>query len=67
MSSGEARFSYSRYSVPNADSQKATAAIPAGDFSNFVNIEGRCGGIYNYLFLDGEMCVIYCIRKARQS
>ena len=53
MSSGEARLPYGRYSVPNADSQKATAVIPAGNFSNFVNIEGRCGGIYHYLFLSG--------------
>jgi hypothetical protein len=60
VSSGEARFSYSRYNVPNADSQKATAVIPAGDFSNFVNIEGSCGGIYHYLFLsNGEMRFTY--------
>ena len=58
VSSGEARFSYSQYNVPNAVSQKATAVIPAGNFSNFVNIEGSCGGIFHYLFLsDGEMCV----------
>ena len=58
VSRGEARLSYSRYNVPNADSQKATAVIPAGNFSNFVNIEGGCGDIYHYLFLsDGEMCV----------
>ena len=62
MSSGQARFTYHggasnrRYSVLNADSKKATAVIPAGDFRNFVNIEGSCGGIYHYLFLSrGEM------------
>ena len=59
MSSEEAKFSYSQYNVPNAVSQKATAVIPAGDFSNFVNIEGHCGGIYHYLFIsDGEMDII---------
>ena len=59
MSGGWVKFSYGRYNVTNADSQKATvtAVIPAGDFSNFVNIEGSCGDIYHYLFLsDGEMC-----------
>ena len=60
MSGGQAEFSYGRYKVQNAGSQKATAVIPAGDFSNFVNIEGSCGGIYHYLFLsDGEMCFTY--------
>ena len=65
VSSGQARFTYhgqasnNAYNVPNAGSQRATAVIPAGDFSNFVNIEGSCGGIYHYLFLsNGEMCVI---------
>ena len=62
MSSGWARFRYRGYNVPNADSQKATAVIPAGNFSNFVNIEGLCGGIYHYLLLsDGEMGK-YCMQ-----
>ena len=64
VSRGEARFRYRGYNVPNADSQKATAVIPAGDFSNFVNIEGSCGGIYHYLFLsNGEMGIMYCMHK----
>ena len=68
MSSGEAEFSYSKYNVPNADSQKATAVIPAGDFSTFVNIEGDCGGIYHYFFLSyagGEMGIncITCMER----
>ena len=67
MSSGQARFSYSRYNVPNADSQKVTAVIPAGGFRNFLNIEGSCGGIYHYLFLSGgEMGIngIACMERS---
>ena len=58
VSSGEARFSYGRYNVPNADSKKATAVIPAGDFNprNFRDVEGSCGSIYHYLYLvNGEI------------
>ena len=64
VSSGQARFGYSRYRVQDTDSQKATAVIPAGDFRNFVNIEGSCGGIYHYLFLsNGEMGIMYCMHR----
>ena len=52
-------FGYTKYRVSDTDDQKATAVIPADDFSNFVNIEGSCGGIYHYFFLsNGEMGII---------
>ena len=57
VSSGQARFNYRGYNVPNADSQKATAVIQVGS-RNFVNIEGDCDGIYHYLFLsNGEIII----------
>ena len=63
MSSGEARFSYRGYTVSDTDNRRATAVIQVG-FSNFVNIEGSCDGIYHYLFLsNGEMGIMYCIHR----
>ena len=69
VSSGVARFryfvengiSYSEYNVPPAGNQKASAVILADDFSNFVNIEGGCSGIYHYLFLSrGDIFACSC-------
>jgi hypothetical protein len=60
VSSGGATFGYNRYNAPNGNSGKTIAVIPAGDFSNFVNLEGGCGGIYHYLFLSDGECTL-CI------
>ena len=64
VSSGEARFSYFGRNVTNDTSEdvhqirsgsNATVVIRDGAFKNFVNFEGKCAGIYYYLFLsDGE-------------
>ena len=58
--SGEAMFTYNGYTVPTGTSgdvhqirRGSTATVVVRDraFSNFVNIEGNCGGIYHYLYL----------------
>ena len=64
MSRGQAKFIYTKYNVPTADSRKATVVIAAGGFSNFRNIEGYCANVkhYHHLFLsDGKMHTVYCL------
>ena len=64
VSSGEAMFKYDERNVTTNTSEdvhqirsgsNATVIISGGAFNNFVNFEGKCAGIYHYLFLsNGE-------------
>ena len=67
MSSGVARFSYFGRNVPIGTSgdvhqirngSTATVVIRDRVFNNFVNFEGKCAGIFHYLFTsNGEWWV----------
>ena len=67
-SSGEVGFNYPAQ-TPTTDTSedvheirrgsKAIVVIRNRAFNNFVNFEGKCAGIYHYLFLsNGEQCII---------
>ena len=68
VSSREARFSYYGHTVTTNTSgdvhkiqsgSTATVVIRDRAFNNFVNFEGKCGGIYHHLFLsNGEQCIV---------
>ena len=60
MSSGEAEFKYRGHKVSNDTSgdvyeirngSKATVVIRDRAFHYFTNSEGKCAGLYQYLFL----------------
>ena len=59
-SSGQARFSYPGSTIPTGPSgdvhqirsgSTSTLVIRDTAFNNFMNFEGKCAGIYHYLFL----------------
>ena len=68
MSSGQAWFNYHGRPEAGGTSQdvhdirrrsKAIVVIRNRAFNNFENFEGKCAGIYHYLFLsDGEQCIV---------